>query len=405
MWTSDCIAFFMLVVSCQGQGGILNNSVLWVASDGYLYFSTRLQEWTEAKITPQEFGQSIKSVVIKDASSIHGIAGDIPTRHLVTSDTDNNWIILFDLDANGITYFHIGTSKDIGHLAIDWLGRNVYWTDAGFGWIAMKHLPENITQINSADQNFRVVVDEFIEKPTGIVVHPERYFLFWTDTGHTPKIERSNLIGQERKTIIWQSIITPTTLCIDQSAERLYWSDPERRTIEYSDFDGNGRRILVSHPELNYYGIAVFRDSLIYTVPNFNRTGYVSLKENNEGEHIQASIEIEKTKLFDVMAYASEIQEEPTDALCKKVNECDQICLHMEMDAGFTCLCSDGYDLISGRNCTVDEKVLERHILFTNDKSICAVPVSVLSLGSSVAAIFSIHCDLVQSDSYVTRCT
>jgi hypothetical protein len=63
---------------------------------------------------------------------------------------------------------------DIGHLAIDWLGRNVYWTDAGFGWIAMKHLPENITQINSADQNFRVVVDEFIEKPMGIVVHPER---------------------------------------------------------------------------------------------------------------------------------------------------------------------------------------------------------------------------------------
>jgi hypothetical protein len=55
-------------------------------------------------------------------------------------------------------------------------------------------------------------------------------------------------------------------------------------------------------------------------VPNFNRTGYVSLKENNEGEHIQASIEIENAKLFDVMAYASEIQEEPTDGKVNSYN-------------------------------------------------------------------------------------
>ena len=38
-------------------------------------------------------------------------------------------------------------------------------------------------------------------------------------------------------------------------------------------------------------------------------------------------------------------------ALCETVNECDQICVHREMDAGFTCLCNDGFDLTAGRHC------------------------------------------------------
>ena len=59
-------------------------------------------------------------------------------------------------------------------MTVDWLGRNVYWTDAGFGWIAMKHLPDSVLQINSANPNFRLVVDKYLYKPTGIVVHPEK---------------------------------------------------------------------------------------------------------------------------------------------------------------------------------------------------------------------------------------
>jgi len=62
--------------------------------------------------------------------------------------------------------------SDVGQLTIDWRARNVYWTDAGFRWIAMKQLPDNIAAHNSMDTYMKVVLDSQIDIPTGIVVHP-----------------------------------------------------------------------------------------------------------------------------------------------------------------------------------------------------------------------------------------
>lgn len=98
-------------------------------------------------------------------------------------------------------------------------------------------------------------------------------YLFWADKSGSPKIERSDLIGEHRTIVIWQGMISPTTLCIDMTSDRLYWSDPGRGTVEYSDLDGNGRTILMSDPDLNYYGIAIFQVPIVLThsVGSFSR--------------------------------------------------------------------------------------------------------------------------------------
>lgn len=84
-------------------------------------------------------------------------------------------------------------------------------------------------------------------------------YLFWADAGPQPKIERSDLIGGGRKIIMWAGLIAPTSLCIDQSSGKLYWTDPKRGTVEYSDLEGQNRNILISNPEKDFYGIAVFK--------------------------------------------------------------------------------------------------------------------------------------------------
>ena len=68
------------------------------------------------------------------------------------------------------TFLHIG----VGQMTIDWLARNVYWTDSGYGWIAMKSFPESIATVNSLDRSFRVIVDTFLDVPTGIIVSPTK---------------------------------------------------------------------------------------------------------------------------------------------------------------------------------------------------------------------------------------
>lgn len=53
-----------------------------------------------------------------------------------------------------------------------------------------------------------------------------------------------------------------------------------------------------------------FQDSLIYTAPIHNKTGYVSLKENNEGDHVQASLQFD-VPLNHVLVYSTELQDKP----------------------------------------------------------------------------------------------
>lgn len=60
--------------------------------------------------------------------------------------------------------------------------------------------------------------------------------------GPKPKIERLEMDGTHRMTIISHSIQWPNGLTIDYTADRIYWSDAKHHVIESSSFDGTSRR-------------------------------------------------------------------------------------------------------------------------------------------------------------------
>jgi len=92
-----------------------------------------------------------------------------------------------------------------------------------------------------------------------LFVHYVYSYLFWADSGRQPKIERSDLAGGSRTLIASHSLIRPTTLCIDIVTDRLYWSDPGRGTIEFSNLHGGERGILASDPQRPFHGIAILQ--------------------------------------------------------------------------------------------------------------------------------------------------
>ena len=49
------------------------------------------------------------------------------------------------------------------HVAVDWISRNLYWTDQGLGRIEVARLDGSARKI---------IVSDFIEKPRGIIVDP-----------------------------------------------------------------------------------------------------------------------------------------------------------------------------------------------------------------------------------------
>ena len=81
-------------------------------------------------------------------------------------------------------------------------------------------------------------------------------YMYWTDWGHKPKIERANLDGSERVLLINTSLHWPNGLALDYEEQKLYWSDAHTDRIEVANADGTHRRTLVSHDLPHVFGVS-----------------------------------------------------------------------------------------------------------------------------------------------------
>ena len=67
-------------------------------------------------------------------------------------------------------------------------------------------------------------------------------WMFWSDWGDTPKIERAGMDGSHRQTIISDTVRWPNGLTLDLVMERVYWIDAKLNLIGSSDLDGANSR-------------------------------------------------------------------------------------------------------------------------------------------------------------------
>jgi len=73
-------------------------------------------------------------------------------------------------------------------------------------------------------------------------MYPFYSYLFWSDgTGSSAKIERSDLSGNNRTVLVTsaQGLVSPTTLVVDFSTQKLYWLDSGAQKIGLVNFDGS----------------------------------------------------------------------------------------------------------------------------------------------------------------------
>lgn len=69
--------------------------------------------------------------------------------------------------------------------------------------------------------------------------------MYWSEWGERPKIERSNMDGTNRFVIASTNLTWPNGLAVDHTAGKIYWTDAGSRTIEFANFDGSSRKILL----------------------------------------------------------------------------------------------------------------------------------------------------------------
>lgn len=114
---------------------------------------------------------------------------------------------------------------------------NLYFTNA--------FESETFLEVLAINTTYRMILlKSSQDKPRDVAVSPKLRYLFWTDGGQTPKIERALLDGTNRTVLASESLASPRGLTVDYTNDFLYWTDDVLDMISRMATDGTQRRII-----------------------------------------------------------------------------------------------------------------------------------------------------------------
>ncbi|XP_034035937.1 low-density lipoprotein receptor-like isoform X2 [Thalassophryne amazonica] len=168
----------------------------------------------------------------------------------------------------------------VSSLAVDWIHQLLYWTSMDKGSV-------NIALLHSSTHHRRLITG--LDEPSAITVEPLQGFVFWAESGSSPKIERASLDGQNRMALVTSSIRRPVALSLDMPRQLLYWADEGMRSISRVNFNGYHRKTVIeSNGYLDRpYGLAVF-EGFVYWSDKVTHTICRGNKHN--GSHLQVLV-------------------------------------------------------------------------------------------------------------------
>ncbi|XP_057187146.1 low-density lipoprotein receptor-related protein 4 isoform X1 [Triplophysa rosa] len=224
-------------------------------------------------------------------------------------------------------------------LAIDWLTRKLYWTDAGTDRI----------EVSNTDGSMRtVLVWENLDRPRDIVVDPIGGFMYWTDWGANPKIERAGMDASERTVIISTNLTWPNGLAIDYQTQRLYWADASVKTIEFGNFDGSGRQVLIGSQLLHPFGLTLHEDRIYWTDWQSKSIQSADKLTGLDRKTLAENLE----NLMDIHMFHNHRRKIQT-ACSVNNGGCSHLCLLSPAPKGSSCACPTGINLqADGKTCT-----------------------------------------------------
>ena len=132
-------------------------------------------------------------------------------------------------------------------------------------------------------------------------------YMFWTDWGTEPKVERAEMDGSNRQVIIQQNIQWPNGLTLDYNNQKLFWTDARLRYIAMSNYDGSNREKIFRSPDQcalgHLFGITLYENRLFWT--DWSSKGIHSTDRDNTTGKLQCKKVWQSTglQLFDVRVF------------------------------------------------------------------------------------------------------
>ncbi|TMS22383.1 Low-density lipoprotein receptor-related protein 2 [Larimichthys crocea] len=331
------------------------------------------------------------SYSVKTKLDLHIESGFVYWTDNYTSTTYRG---IFRANTDGGSYSTVVNSGvgrgGIQGLAVDWVAGNLYFTNAFDS--------ETFLEVLAINTTYRMILlKSSQDRPRDVAVSPKLRYLFWTDGGQTPKIERSLLDGTNRTVLASESLASPRGLTVDYTNDFLYWTDDVLDMISRMATDGTQRQIIrygSRYPSPT--GMAIFGNYMLWVDKKLGKIFQASKDPANtdQPEVIRDNLD----GLMDVTVFDAHVQ--PTSANqvgfnpCQEDNgRCQQLCFALPGQEKPKCGCAHGSLLNNGVTCGYG---LDEFLVFTTDYTLNSMrldpadhstPYPTVNLGYGVLAL------------------
>ncbi|KAM6149597.1 prolow-density lipoprotein receptor-related protein 1-like [Erethizon dorsatum] len=174
-----------------------------------------------------------------------------------------------DFNAESIQWISMDTTKKgtvvkgikSDCIAVDWIGRNLYWTDGTAGQI----LAIPLTAVWRGKSEYTIVLDDDLTQPRSLALDPLNGLMYWSEIGEKPQIEKAGMDGSSRKILIDQGLGRPSSITLDQLSWKIFWSDDKFHSIGSANLDGTGVSMLQLTQIKNPFSVTVFEDEVFWS--------------------------------------------------------------------------------------------------------------------------------------------
>uniref|UniRef100_A0ACB8ESL4 Uncharacterized protein n=1 Tax=Sphaerodactylus townsendi TaxID=933632 RepID=A0ACB8ESL4_9SAUR len=178
-------------------------------------------------------------------------------------------IFWMDLNAKSIKWMNTKT-KERGSLvkgirsdciAVDWIGRNLYWTDGTAGQILA-------TKLNGTwrrNPEYTVVLEEDLDQPRSLALHPLDGMMYWAEITSDPHIEEASMDGNNRRILIDTGLGWPTSITLDLVSWRIFWSDDKLHSFGSAKLDGTDIKVFQLPQIHSPFSVTVFEDNVYWS--------------------------------------------------------------------------------------------------------------------------------------------
>ncbi|KRG01933.1 low-density lipoprotein receptor isoform X3 [Drosophila mojavensis] len=235
-------------------------------------------------------------------------------------------------------------------LAVDWIYNHVYYTDTHKCTIELTNFDGNMG---------KVLIEDALDIPRSIALDPIEGWMYWSDWGASPRIERAGMDGSHRTTIINYDVKWPNGITLDLVRKRIYWVDGKLNIISSANYDGSQRRqILYSTEYLRHpFSITTFEDYIYWT----DWDKQTVFKANKfTGEDVEPITAVHMLQHPMVIHVYHPYRQPDGINHCQSVNgHCSHLCLPAprinERSPRISCACPTGLKLMSdGLMCVED---------------------------------------------------